>query len=67
MKKLMIALVVIFGLTACEDITEKRKNTEGITKVEEVAGDYITYYIEEGAVKCKEHKGRSELACWSVK
>ena len=37
---------------------------DGVTNVREVAGGYIMYEIESGTVTCREHRSRSELACW---
>jgi hypothetical protein len=37
---------------------------DGVTNVRGVDGEYIMYEIESGTVTCREHRSRSELACW---
>ena len=60
---LSIILLSVLMLQGCSraDVVSKY---DGVTNVREVAGGYIMYEIESGTVTCREHRSRSELACW---
>ncbi len=60
---LVVSCVV---LTGCNDRTETVAKFEGVQDVRETSGGYITYTIENGTVKCREHRSRSELTCWKM-
>ena len=58
------ALIVL--LAGCGSRAETVSRFEGVTDVRETSGGYITYKIENGTVKCREHSHRSELTCWKL-
>lgn len=64
MKLLLIMFAALLLFTGCESLAEKRTNTKGISNVVEEPGNYLSYTLYNGTVKCRESRKRAELACW---
>ena len=64
-----LALVTIAFSTAlagCDGTVDRVSRYGEVTNVRQMSGGYIHYNLEAGAVTCREHKRRSELACWNT-
>ncbi len=64
-----LALVTIAFSTAlagCDSQIERVAKYRDASDVRAMSAGYFHYTIEGGAVTCREHISRSELACWNT-
>ena len=57
---LLVSSMLLIGCDRSKSVMEYA----GVSDVKNVDGGYIMYKLERGTVSCREHKTRSELACW---
>lgn len=54
------------ALAGCDRQHERVAKYREASDVRIVSAGYFHYTIEGGAVTCREHRSRSELACWNT-
>ena len=64
LKLVTIAASII--LVGCNGSADRVSRYGEVSNVRHMSGGYIHYNLEGGAVTCREHAHRSELACWNT-
>ena len=66
MRKVMLALVIMLVLSACQPAVPRITVDNGYMNVRDMGDSYVHYELMDGdnIITCREHMQRSELTCW---